>query len=136
MSQSWQRVEELFHEALALAPEDRSAFLSAGSIDDATRREVQSLLDADGSPRFLPEPFFSHKSQLGAGEQLDRYEILALRGRGCTGTVYRARDIRSGREVAIKAFPRLISPEQRRRYLKEVQAASALNHPYVLQQLT
>jgi hypothetical protein len=48
MSQSWQRVEQLFHEALGLAPEDRSAFLSAACTgDDGMLREVQSLLLAD-----------------------------------------------------------------------------------------
>jgi eukaryotic-like serine/threonine-protein kinase len=133
MSQSWERVEQLFHEALGLAPEDRSAFLSAACIgDDGMLREVESLLHADESTRILPEPFLSHKGAMAAGERLGRYEILALCGRGGTGTVYRARDVRSGREVALKVFPALISPEQRRRYLKEAQAASALHHPYVV----
>src|ERR1017187_111734 len=133
MSQRWQRVEQLFHEALGLAPEARGAFLSAACIgDDGMLREVQSLLHADESTRILPEPFLSHKGALVAGERLGRYQILALCGRGGTGTVYRARDDRSGREVALKVFPALISPEQRRRYLKEAQAASALHHPYVV----
>jgi len=133
MSQSWERVEQLFHEALGLAPEDRSAFLSAACIgDDGMLREVQSLLHADESTRILPEPFLSHKGAMAAGERLGHYEILALCGRGGTGTVYCARDVRSGREVALKVFPTLISPEQRRRYLKEAQAASALHHPYVV----
>jgi len=133
MSQSWERVEQLFHEALGLASEDRSAFLSAACIgDDGMLREVESLLHADESTRILPEPFLSHKGAMAAGERLGHYEILALCGRGSTGTVYRARDVRSGREVALKVFPALISPEQRRRYLKEAQAASALHHPYVV----
>jgi hypothetical protein len=93
MSQSWQRIEELFHEALQLAPEERSAFLSAACIgDDGILHEVESLLHADESTRVLPEPFLLHKGAMAAGERLGHYEILALCGRGGTGTVYRARD--------------------------------------------
>ena len=65
MSQSWERVEQLFHEALGLASEDRSAFLSAACIgDDGMLREVESLLHADESTRILPEPFLSRKGGL------------------------------------------------------------------------
>jgi len=133
MSQRWQRVEQLFHEALGLVPEARGAFLSAACIgDDGMLREVQSLLHADESMRILPAPFLLHKDAMAAGEHLGQYEILTLCGRGGTGTVYRARDVRSDREVALKVFPALISPEQRRRYLKEAKAASALHHPCIV----
>jgi eukaryotic-like serine/threonine-protein kinase len=133
MSQTWQRVEELFHEALELAPDDRRAFLfTACAGDDEMRREVETLLNADDSTEHLPEPFLSRTGEFAPGKRLDHYEILALSGPGGTGTVYRARDEQTGREVAIKVFPALVSPEQRRRYLKEAQAASALNHPYVV----
>src|ERR1017187_3825593 len=109
MSQSWERVEQLFHEALGLASEDRSAFLSAACIgDNGMLREVQSLLHADESTRILPEPFLSHKGAMAAGERLGRYQILALCGRGGTGTVYRARDDPSRREASLNVFPAFI----------------------------
>lgn len=133
MSQRWQKVEALFHEALELAPDDRHEFLlTACAGDDGVRRQVENLLSADGSTQNLPEPFLSHAEGLAPGKRLEHYEILAVSGRGGTSTVYRARDTRTDHEVAIKVFPTLISPEQRRRYLKEAQAASALNHPYVV----
>src|ERR1017187_9263543 len=133
MSQSWHRVEQLFHEALELAPEERGAFLAAACIgDDGMLREVQSLLHADERTPILAEPFLLHKGAMAAGEHLGHYEILTLCGRGGMGTVYRARDVRSDQEVALKVFPALISPEQRRRYLKEAKAALALHHPYVV----
>ncbi len=133
MSQVWQRVEELFHEALEMPPDDRRAFLVAAcNGDDDVRHQVETLLRADESTLNLPQPFLLHTGELAAGTRLEHYEILAVSGRGGTGTVYRARDSRLGRQVAIKVFPTLVSPEQRRRYLKEAQAASALNHPYVV----
>ncbi len=132
MSHPWQRVEELFHEALNMRPEDRSSFLATACAgQDELRREVESLIAADDRDQDLPEPFLPH-SALGPGSWLNQYEILELCGQGGTGSVYRARDSRLGREVAIKIFPALVSPEQRRRYLKEAQAASALNHRYVV----
>ena len=133
MSQVWQTVEALFHEALDLPADARSAFLSSACAGhDDVRREVESLLSADERGRSLPEPFLSHAGSLAVGTRLNHYEILDVCGQGGTGTVYRARDSQLGREVAIKVFPALVSPEQRRRYLKEAQAASALNHPYVV----
>jgi eukaryotic-like serine/threonine-protein kinase len=71
---------------------------------------------------------------LQAGTRLGPYEVLALIGAGGMGEVYRARDTRLGREVAIKVLPaeRLTDPDRRRRFVQEAQAASALNHPHII----
>ncbi|MGZ4779812.1 MAG: serine/threonine-protein kinase, partial [Thermoanaerobaculia bacterium] len=71
---------------------------------------------------------------LPAGKRLGPYEILAPIGAGGMGDVYRARDTRLGRELAIKVLPPefVASPERRRRFENEARAASALNHPNVL----
>ena len=136
MSKNWPRIEELFHEAAALPPSDRSAFLSqvCGS-DPVARMEIESLLAADNTFNELPPAFVTGMQELAPGERLGNYEIEARCGQGATGTVYRARDTRSGSRVAIKVFPPFLSPEQRRRYLKEAQAASVVRHPAVVRVL-
>jgi Tol biopolymer transport system component/tRNA A-37 threonylcarbamoyl transferase component Bud32 len=68
------------------------------------------------------------------GTRLGPYEILSAIGAGGMGEVYRARDTRLGREVAIKILPaeRLADEHRRRRFVKEAQALSALNHPHIV----
>lgn len=70
---------------------------------------------------------------LSAGSRLGPYEILAPLGAGGMGEVYRARDPRLGREVAIKVLPPLLShdADRLRRFEQEAQAAGGLNHPNI-----
>ncbi len=65
---------------------------------------------------------------------LGPYEVLALLGAGGMGEVYRARDPRLNREIAIKVLPadRVGDDERRRRFVQEAHAASALNHPHIV----
>src|SRR5919201_1984105 len=69
-----------------------------------------------------------------AGTRLGPYEILAPLGAGGMGEVYRARDARLGREVAIKVLPAAFSQdaERLRRFEQEARAAGMLNHPNIL----
>jgi eukaryotic-like serine/threonine-protein kinase len=68
------------------------------------------------------------------GTRLGPYEVLAALGAGGMGEVYRARDSRLGREVAIKVLPaeRLADEDRRQRFVQEARAASALNHPNIV----
>ena len=70
---------------------------------------------------------------IGAGTRLGPYEILAPLGAGGMGEVYRARDERLKRDVAIKVLPASFStdPDRLRRFEQEAQAAGALNHPNI-----
>src|ERR671936_1804269 len=69
-----------------------------------------------------------------AGTRLGPYEILAPLGVGGMGEVYRARDTRLGREVAIKVLPAAFSQDEDRlrRFEQEARAAGMLNHPNIL----
>jgi Tol biopolymer transport system component len=71
---------------------------------------------------------------LPLGSKLGSYEVLSLLGAGGMGEVYRARDTRLGRVVAIKVLPaeRLADENRRRRFVQEARAASALNHPNIV----
>jgi Tol biopolymer transport system component len=71
---------------------------------------------------------------LPAGTRLGPYEILSPLGAGGMGEVYRARDTRLAREVAIKVLPESLASDQERlkRFEKEARSASALNHPNIV----
>ena len=71
---------------------------------------------------------------LSAGARLGPYEVLGPIGAGGMGEVYRARDTRLGREVALKVLPahRLADQARRARFAQEARAASALNHPNIV----
>lgn len=132
----WQQVKFVLQEALEIAPERRPAFLDrACSTDHSLRREVESLLSSSNDVRssFL-------QSSPGAGLRLregtilGEFEILSVLGSGGMGEVYRARDRRLDRDVAIKVLPQFVSldPGRLRRFEQEAKAAAALNHPNIL----
>ena len=71
---------------------------------------------------------------LTPGTKLGSYEILSPLGAGGMGEVYRARDAKLGREVAIKVLPEDVASDRDRlrRFEQEARAASALNHPNII----
>jgi len=70
---------------------------------------------------------------LGAGARLGAYEITATLGAGGMGEVYRARDTKLGRDVAIKVLPDgfAADPDRRARFEREAQTLASLNHPNI-----
>jgi eukaryotic-like serine/threonine-protein kinase len=131
----WQQIRDVLGQALSLAPEQRSAFLNrACSSDSDLREEVETLLASNDHVRssFLESP--PERVMLTSGTKLGDYEIKSLLGAGGMGEVYRARDARLGRDVAIKVLPAMLSAdsERLRRFEQEARAAAALNHPNIL----
>src|SRR4030088_3478041 len=70
---------------------------------------------------------------LSAGMRLGPYEILSALGAGGMGEVYRARDTRLDRTVAIKVLPEHLAadPERKQRFEREARAIAALSHPHI-----
>ena len=133
----WARVSVLFHEALDVSPDARLSFVRQRTDDDVIYREVASLLEtypvAEG---FLSTPAFSSASRtvpLQPGDRLGHFEIQGCVGAGGMGEVYRARDLRLGRDVALKVLScRFDNDEEgRRRLEREARAIAALNHPRI-----
>jgi Tol biopolymer transport system component len=131
----WQQIQDVLEKALELAPSDRSAFLDrACSSDPSLLQEVKTLLASspDVHSSFLESSPL--RVTLTSGTKLGEYEIKSMLGSGGMGEVYRARDARLGRDVAIKVLPSLFSAdsERLRRFEQEARAAAALNHPNIL----
>jgi len=131
------RVGELYHAAIAMAPEARTTFLEDLCEGDADLlREVQSLLAAHeqvGSFMAAPAPPHTAGASWPLGQRFAHYEVLAPLGVGGMGEVYRARDRQLGRDVAIKILPRLFAtdPERRIRFEREARLLASLNHPHI-----
>jgi serine/threonine protein kinase len=127
----WQQVEELYHAAREREASGREAFVrTACGADEELRREVLSLLDQDVSRDGILERSaadFLEGESLEPGAQLGPYRIEASLGRGGMGEVFRARDTRLGRMVAIKT----VSERFAGRFERESRAISALNHPHI-----
>lgn len=132
----WKKVEELFQAAMAQPPEERAEFLDQACPGDSQlRAEVQSLLDAvPGADSFLEDPPVSVASSLKPGQKIGHFEIIGAVGRGGMGEVWKARDLRLKRDVAIKVLPADLvrDPDRIARFEREARAASALNHPNIV----
>ena len=150
----WEQIEKLFHAAWQVPAGERESFL-AGRCggDDGLREEVQALLNqrssglfavADRERRDLMWQLDREAAQLSAGNNPTETMLLAGRavgpyqiegplGKGGMGEVYRARDNRLGRPVALKFLSGAMAVNQStlERFRREAQAISILNHPNV-----
>src|SRR6266576_3105814 len=150
--QQYERLLELFHAALEIAPDERAAFLDQVSDGDADlRRELESLLAAhqqraaytEKPPYDLAAGMYlaQHENSaagaasLTANTRIDRYEIRSLLGKGGMGEVYLAEDTTLRRLVALKLLPAAAAAneDRMRRFEQEATAAAALSHPHIAQ---
>jgi serine/threonine protein kinase len=140
-AERWRRVEELYHAALAHDEATRAAFLADTCAGDAAlRQEVESLL-AQGSDPFLNKPAIAMATQLVSdldasvltGRRLGVYQVQSRIGAGGMGEVYRARDLKLGRDVAIKILPRVFTADTERlaRFDREARVLASLNDPHI-----
>ncbi len=148
MSADRQRlITDLCHAALERNASDRAAFLrEACAGDEALRQEVESLLRYEhAADRFMERPAVEEVALLVsnhpesnvdlAGRRLGVYQIDARIGAGGMGEVYRARDTKLARDVAIKVLPRALtrSADSRARFEREARLLASLNHPHIAQ---
>ena len=120
------------------------AFLGALCADDESlRRDVESLLNEPSpEPGFLSEAALAGAARMVfdeaaaiamTGRTVGGYQLQTLLGAGGMGEVYRARDSKLGRDVAIKILPRAVTsdPSRLARFEREARMLAALNHPNI-----
>ena len=133
----WGRIEALYHSALEVGSSERHAYVAEHCNGDSElRREVESLLKQDraralldGSVSQTAAALFDADAELSPGTQLGPYRIEAELGSGGMGRVYRARDTRLGRSVAVK----ISRVEFSERFEREARIVAALNDSHICQ---
>jgi eukaryotic-like serine/threonine-protein kinase len=140
----WEAIEDAYHIAHDLVDEARTRFLQerCGS-DAAMRRQIEVLLAQDKRlSNFLDPPAvdlaadarlrFGNAADL-TGLRVGPYEVLEFIGSGGMGDVYRARDTRLGRDVALKTLPfhSAIESDRPARFEREARVLASLNHPNI-----
>src|SRR5829696_3808479 len=139
----WRQIESLYHAALERQPALRPAFLAdACAGDPSLKSEVESLLAHGGSGdnaleggvlAALPPHAPADSASSLLGQRIGACHITALLGTGGMGEVYRARDMKLGRDVAIKILPRRFTADADRlaRFEREARLFAALNDPHI-----
>ncbi|MFN2442678.1 MAG: protein kinase [Thermoanaerobaculia bacterium] len=140
----WQRINDLYLEAVEHNAEARAVFLDkACDGDPSLRNEVASLVAShDQAGSFIAEPALQVAARVLAddrtaswvGRTLSHYRIESLLGVGGMGEVYLAEDTKLDRRVALKVVNETLSQHEAslERFVQEAKAASALNHPNIL----
>lgn len=143
----WPHANDLLDQALALPRDERPRFVRDRAADDPSLAAVLQavLAEAGADDGFLTpggalssavaEEIWSAPAEvrhaLAPGARIEHYEVIALVGRGGMGEVYRARDTKLGREVALKVLPDRFArdPERLARFRREARLLASLNHP-------
>lgn len=141
---SWEKLKDIFQEALERPPHLREQFLSeACGGDDEMRDEIRQLLASfDQDDEFMESPAIGEVAEaivgkrdtLKKGQRVQRYQIIEKIGAGGMGEVFLALDTELERRVALKVLPQIFAGDETRvsRFIREAKAASALNHPNII----
>lgn len=136
-SEKWQEISKIFNSALEKNPFERVAYLDEICGDDEKfRHEIEQLLAAnDEKDSFIDSPkvgLANSEKRTGfeKDEKIGSFQIVKLIGSGGMGEVYLAKDLRLNRSVALK-FLTLEDENSNKRFLREAQAAAALEHPHI-----
>jgi serine/threonine-protein kinase len=133
----WRLLDEICQDVLERQPADRSAFLDRACADDPSlRAEVEALVRSQESVgSFLQTPAIVVKAALLAGQTIGTYKIKLLVGVGGMGEVYRAHDMKLGRDIALKVLPKALGSDRERmsRFEREARVLASLNHPGIAQ---
>jgi serine/threonine protein kinase/Tol biopolymer transport system component len=137
----WRQVADVYEVALEREPAARAAFLSeACRADPDLRREVESLLAHEHTSLVVDRDMLAVAavvlegvSRLEPGTSVGPYRIEALIGAGGMGEVYRARDTKLDRDVALKVLPESLTHDLDRltRFSREAHVLASLNHPNI-----
>jgi serine/threonine-protein kinase len=140
----WERIEHAYHGARGLSAEQRARFLDEQCGTDAAMREqIEVLLEQDHSPNSLfnqpaaDVPLGWHtivpRQTSLIGRSIGPYHVIEHIGSGGMGDVYRARDMKLNRDVALKVLPPIfaLDAERRTRFQREAQVLASLNHPNI-----
>ena len=146
-AERWRRVERIYHAALERQPNERGALIETLCAGDGQlRSEVAQLIEADAhAGTFMDAPAWqtaaiassggpsAPSSVVLTGRQIANYSVLNLLGAGAMGEVYRARDNKLNRDVALKVIPLdyAIDPARRSRFRREAHVLASLNHPNI-----
>ncbi len=138
----WERVQQLFHEALARTAAERTEFLASHCEgDDGLRAAVDALLADDsaglplldeGIPALAQAVLEDDRQQSAVNSTIGPYRLVSVVGEGGMGVVYRARRDDLGSSVAIKLLRHgWMSPARRQRFAVEQRILAQLNHPAI-----
>jgi serine/threonine-protein kinase len=129
----WRQVEKIFHDLTDRTPEQRASYLEQVCANDPLlKKEVEQLIEAyEGLGSSLHFPAAAYGSLVG--RSLGSYKVEGLLGFGGMGHVYRARDLKLKREVAIKILPEEFAqdPDRVTRFQREAEVLASLNHPNI-----
>ena len=136
----WPRVKRVLEEALALDGAERQAYVAqACGTDSGLRAQVETLLASSArAGEFLETPAAVLLDSPAAGDEqvgrvINSYQLVSRLGAGGMGEVYRARDARLDRDVALKLLPEAFAADADRvaRFKREAQLLASLNHPHI-----
>ena len=135
----WERIQALFHRALAYSERERTYFLATMNEDPALIADVRAMLAEDAQPVELFNSGLAHLAQAilhppMEPQKFHPYRLLKRVGEGGMGVVYLAQHEQHGTPAALKVLrDAWISPSRRERFLFEQKALAALTHPHIAQ---